>query len=145
MLPESREVLTCVHHFSPVRLPIIRHKDDDYVHILVLFLQQWFQVSNLVVRSENEDDPFHRTLNPLTVHLRDFILWFALHSVDRVMKRIQGVFLHLFVSKLVVANAGPVLLQIFLVNLLQVFGKVLEVQLLHLCVHLLLLEDDNIL
>ena len=120
-----------------------KHYDD--VEVPVLLVEQAFEALGLVIRAQDKYDPLHRADNPLPVDLLGFELFCALHVVDRVLEGHFGVLLHLFVPVLSSTEACPVLFDILLAYLLQIFCEVIQIQVLYPRVHLLGLKHDHVL
>ena len=145
VLPRSSLHLSRVHYLVSVGLPVVCDEQNDDVHVFVFFGLELFEISGLVVWTEDKYDPFHRTYDPLAIDLFDPVLRLTLHFVECVLHGHESVFFHLFVSVLGVPDSRPVLFEILLIQVLQIFNEVLQIHLFHHGVHSLLLQDHDIL
>lgn len=90
-------VLILILHFcSSSLLDIaVSHNDTDDIEISILILKQSPQVFRLMIWSKNEDNPLHRSSDPIAVNLLHIVLLNGRHPVDSLGHSSQCLLLHL--------------------------------------------------
>lgn len=122
----------------------VSDKDDDDVEILVLALDETLDVLGLVIWTQYEDEPLHRSLDHLASNLVHLVLLDVGQVLDRPLDGFGCLNLHLTISMLHAPASNAVGLCVLLIECDQVVRDVLQVLILDDGVHLFGLEDDGV-
>jgi len=91
---------------------------------MLALIDERSQIFSVMIWAQNNDHPFHRASNPVSINLLHIILFHKVHFVDGLRQRCESLLLHLSIFQLSVFSIEPI--ELFVMSL-QIICEVVNI------------------